>query len=231
MLISAIIAQVRENILEDSASYWTDDELVVHANRCIKDLWRAISNQYQDYFLSVNEAVNMAASATELSSVPADVSIVRGLEPKLLSTYPNVRFVYRKWNDDDFQSARAMDAFNPNEGGTIRWCITGAGAPVGTPTIRVAPALTTAMLVRLSYIPTVPTVTTASENPIPGESDDALIDWITAHALSKDKEGLQPDAVWMKKYSTEKDNILVFLAPRQQAEQQVVEGVFEAFWE
>lgn len=225
-LISALISQARETLLEDTPSLWSDDELVVIANRGIKDLWRAINNQYQDYFLTINETVALAANGTALTNVPADCSVVRGLEQKDLSTYPNLFFEFAPWNSVAFQSARAADAFDPTTGGKILWCVIGAGAPVAAPTIRVAPAPSTALTIRLSYIPTVPTVTAASDNPIPGESDQALVDWILAHALAKDTEGQMPNAAYLTLYKTEKENILVSLAPRQQDTEQVVEDFF-----
>lgn len=225
-LISALLTQARETLLEDTPAYWSDDELVVITNRGVKDLWRAINNQYQDYFLTISESVALAANGTALTSVPTDCSVVRGLEQRDLSTYPNVTFDFCQWNDPRFQSARAQQAFDPNTGGTILWCVIGAGAPVAAPTIRVAPACSTALTIRLSYIPTVPTVTASSDNPIPGESDQALVDWIIAHALAKDTEGQMPNPAWLALYKTEKENILVSLAPRQQDTQQVVEDFF-----
>jgi len=232
-LISALVEQARKPLLETAevtGGFWTDAELVEIANRGIKDLWRAINNQYQDYFLTIDDTnVTLAANGTSLSGVPSDVSVVRGLEQKDLSTYPSLFFEFCKWNDARFQSARAADAFDPSLGGTVLWCVLGAGAPVAAPTIRVAPAVSTALTMRLSYIPTVPTVALIDDNPIPGESDQALVNWIVAHALAKDTEGQMPNVAWLAMYKTEKENILVSLAPRQQDTEQVVEDIFAPF--
>jgi hypothetical protein len=230
--ISVIVSEARKTLLEPAevaGGFWTDAELVAIVNKGIKDLWRAINNQYQDYFLTINETVALAANGTALTSVPDDCSVVRGLEQKDLSTYPNLVFDFCAWNDPKFQSARASQAFDPALGGTVLWCVIGAGAPVAAPTIRVAPAVSTALTIRLSYIPVVPTVVAGDNNPIPGESDDALIAWLIAHAISKDTEGQMPNVAWLAKYKTEKENILVSLAPRQQDSQQVVEDVFAAY--
>jgi hypothetical protein len=213
--ISVIVSEARKTLLEPAevaGGFWTDAELVAIVNKGIKDLWRAINNQYQDYFLTINETVALAANGTALTSVPDDCSVVRGLEQKDLSTYPNLVFDFCAWNDPKFQSARASQAFDPALGGTVLWCVIGAGAPVAAPTIRV-----------------VPTVVAGDNNPIPGESDDALIAWLIAHAISKDTEGQMPNVAWLAKYKTEKENILVSLAPRQQDSQQVVEDVFAAY--
>jgi hypothetical protein len=230
MTLTQIIEAVRETLLEDTPSLWSNDELVVIINRGVKDLWRAIKNQYQDYFLTISEVVALAANGTALTSVPTDCSVVRGLEQVDLATYPNLTFEFAPWNSDAFQSARAANAFDPYEGGKILWCVIGAGAPVAAPTIRVAPASSRALTIRLSYIPTVPTLVIGDTNPIPGEADQALIDWTIAHAKAKDTEGLTADPTWLALYKAEKENILVSLAPRQQDSETVVADFFAPYW-
>lgn len=228
--ISAILEQVREPLLEDTASFWTDAELLVIINRGIKDLWRAINNQFQDFFLTVDDTnVTLAANGTSLTGVPADCSIVRSLEQKDLATYPNVVFKFAPWNSPEFQSARAMSAFDPYEGGTILWCVVGAGAPVAAPTIRVAPPSSRALAMRLSYVPTLATMTALDNNPIPGEADQALVNWTVAYAKAKDTEGGMPDPAWLSLYKAEKENVLVSLDPRQQDSERVVEDFFAPY--
>jgi hypothetical protein len=77
-------------------------------------------------------------------------------------------------------------------------------------------------------VPTIPTLVGATTNPIPGQSDQALIAWVTAHALGKQANQV-PDAGWMTVYKVEKDNILLFVAPRQDDEPDVAEAIFEGY--
>jgi hypothetical protein len=231
-LLSALVAQARKHLNEPTASFWTDQEIADHMNMAIKDLWRALNDNYQDFFLT-NDATNVsqAASATTLSGVPADVAIVRGLEPRDLQTYGGIKYEALNYMHPRFQAARSESAVDPLQGGKIYFWITGAGAPIAAPTIYVAPALSTALPLRLVYVPTLSAVALAGANPIPGESDQALIAWAVAHSLAKRKESQVPDGDWLTIYSTEKAHILTSLTPRQTQDEEVAEALFEAWWQ
>ena len=199
--LSTIITNVRTNLQESTAKLWTDAEIVVHLNAGIKDLWRALNTQYQDFFFTTTTAVTYTASAETLSNVPAGVS-------------------------DEFISARASADQDPSNSGRIYFCATGAGAPTAAPTIYLAPQLSAALTLRLSYIPVIATLTSANDNPVPGESDRALECYATAFCRAKITEGNAPDAEWLALYATEKANILVAVAPRQEVTDQIAESVF-----
>jgi hypothetical protein len=222
-----ILAHARIHLVEATAFYWTDAELIVHLNLGIKDLWRAISDNFQDYFFTVSNTVSMAASATTLSSVPTDVAKVNSIEPVDMESYPSMVFFPRSYNSPDMQNARARSAIDASQVGPIYYAMTGAGAPIGAPTIYVAPKISAAVTLSMCYVPTTPTIVAADSNPVPGESDDGLIAWVVAHALAREREDRKPDPDWIAKYSTEKQNILTFLTPRQNDEPDVVEGVHE----
>lgn len=222
-----ILAHARVHLVEATAFYWADAELVTHLNLGIKDLWRAISDNFQDYFFEVSEAVVMAANASTLSSVPTNVAKVLLIEPVSQESYPSMKFFPRSYNSNDAQVARAAAASDPGQLGPVYYSITGAGAPVGAPTIHVAPKSSAAVSLRMAFTPTTPTIVAADNNPVPGESDDALIAWVVAHALAREREDRKPDPDWIAKYSTEKTNILTFLTPRQNDEPDVAEGVHE----
>lgn len=224
--LSTILANVRINLLETTAKLWTDAEIVSHLNSGIKDLWRALNTQYQDFFFATSTAVTYTASAETLSSVPAGVSTILGLELADPTLYPGLVFVYKNYNSDEFIAARAGADQDPTTMGRVYFCATGAGAPTGAPTIYIAPQLSAALTLRLSYIPVVGTLTSANDNPIPGESDKALECWATAMARSKIREEQTPDPEWLALYATEKTNILVAVAPRQEVTDQIAESVF-----
>jgi hypothetical protein len=229
VLISAIVARARTLMVATGDVFWTDAELIEHAQAAVKDLWRAISNQHQDYFFTTDPGVSMEANSGTLTDVPENVSIVLGIEPVDPNTYRTLNFFPRRYTHPEMIAARARPAGDPESTGPIYYAPTGAGGPVGAPTIYVAPKITVTVPLRLTYIPTIPTITADTENPVPGESDDAIVAWVTAHGLGKQNNNV-PDAVWMSKYGTEKGNILLFVAPRQDDEPDVAEAMFEDLW-
>ena len=114
-----------------------------------------------------------------------------------------------------------------NAAGVIFYDVSGAGTPVGTPTILVAPPLSSALNLRFVYNPSLAAMTTSSTNPIPGESDKALVAYTVAFARSKERDDRSPDPNWIAVYSTEKQSILARITPRQEQEAEYVDGMFE----
>lgn len=212
--------------------FWDDQHLLDILNRGIRDLQRAINDNYQDYFLTIDETnVSQAANATSLTGVPADVGIVRGIEARTLSDYPHLHYFPKGYMEPEFQSARAATAQDPQGGGNVYYHVRGAGGPVGAPTIDVAPKLSTTVLLRLVYIPTFTAEKVASDdNPIPGDSDWALAAWTVAYVLADEREEHEPDPSWIQVYATEKANILTAITPRQTDEPDVAEAMFEEYW-
>lgn len=234
-LISAIVTGVRYKLLETTASFWTDAELITHANDAVKDLWRAISDVHEDYFWTVTSdsvsPVTMAASTLALTNVPAGVAKVLGIEPVSQSSYPSMNFFPRRFTHPDMIAARNASAGDPGSAGKTYYSITGAGAPIAAPTIYAAPMVTSAVLLRLTYVPVAATLISSDANPIPGESDTAIKNYVIAHALAKERPDRKPDPDWLALYATEKTNILVFVKPRQEDEPEVAEGVHDMFQE
>jgi hypothetical protein len=226
-----LLTAARDKLLESTENFWTDAELLRHLNFGIKDLWRAISDNQQDYFFTTATGITMAASTSTLSGLPTDVAKVLGIEPVTMESYPALKFFPRKYNAPDMQAQRALPAQDPTSTGPIFYAVTGAGAPIGAPTIYVAPIVSSAVPLRLMYTPTTPTIVAANANPVPGESDDALVAWIVAHALGREREDRKPDPDWLSKYANEKKNILTFLAPRQEDEPDYAEAIFELWTE
>lgn len=230
--VQSIVTQVRRHLRESAEVFWSDDELVDIVNRGIRDLFRAINDNYQNYFVTVDaSSVTHPASSDELSGVPADVGIVRGIEPADLGTYNALFYKPKDYNHFDFQTARSQSqTMDPAQGATIWYAVMQAGAPVGAPTIKVAPQLSSAVTLRLTYVPALADVVLADNNPIPGESDQALINWTVAYARAKEKPDSLPDAGWLQLYATEKQSILISLTPRQTDEEDLAEAIFEDLW-
>lgn len=231
MTVTQLIVEVRDKLLEGTASFYTDARLVAHINAAIADLWRAIADNFQDYFFSVSTSVTLAASANVLANVPTDVAKIGGIEPLQLSSYGSLKFRPADYNSAQFQNARAADPLDASGGGIIYYAPTGAGGPVGAPVIYIAPAVSSAIGIRLIYTPTVPQVSVAGNeaNPVPGQSDQAIISFVVAHALAREREDRKPDPDWLGLYATEKANILTFLAPRQNDEPDVAEGLHDVY--
>lgn len=223
---------VRQKLDEPMPRFWSSDEITQIIIAGIKDLWRDVVNLKQEHFMTINTSVSIAAEATSLSSVPTDIHKILLIEPADLSTttaYSGLSFRPLEYNDPKFQAARAQDSQDPS-GQVVYYAITGAGSPVGAPTIRVAPKLNSAVTLALSYVPTVETLTAQSNVPIPGEVDNALVAWAMAYARAKENENRTPDPEWLMNYEREKQHILQSLGVRQHQEDQITQALFEDLW-
>jgi hypothetical protein len=237
-LITSIITQVRRQLVELTARFWTDDELKDILKLGVMDLWGAILDLHQDHYFNVVETegadgVRLDAGASQLTNVPDDCFRVMLIEPLRTNLDPfgglACAFVPRKYNHPDFISARSWaNDESALTAGVIYYDVTGPGAPVAAPVIRIAPRISTTVKLRLAYYPMLDVNDT---NPVPGGSDNALKAWTIAYANAK--EGPQgsriPDAGWLSVYATEKQTILTRMTPRQEQEADVVDGLFDNY--
>lgn len=233
--MGALVTRVRTNLLEPAdrpgRKLWSDDDILAELNDGMWDLQKAIDALYQDYYFTTNSTdVTIVANATTVQGVPGDVMIVRGLEPRVPASYPFLEFQFKPYTSPAFMQARSLPAQDPTQLSIMLAAITGAAGPVGPPTIHIAPSPTSAVPLRLTYIPNLPAKTAEQANPIPGQSDKALICYATAYCRAKITEGNAPDPDWLALYATEKQNLIVALAPRQEQDDQVAEGLFEDLW-
>lgn len=222
---------------ETVASFWSSQELIDSCNLGIKDLWGAYTDLHQEHFLTMDTtAVGASAATATLSGVPTDVFRVLLIEPTDVSSTGSMRgiqFVPRDYNSKDFAQARSMGSVDATQSQVIYYTISQAGAPVGAPTIHIAPTFSSALAagsLRLVYIPVVAAKTSSDSNPIPGESDNALIAWMIAYAKAKQREDGAPDPGWIAVYATEKQNLLTRSTPRQEQEPEYVEAMFQDEW-
>lgn len=223
----------RQRLNEIAPRFWSSDEMTSFIVSGIKDLWRDIADLKQEHFLTIDTTnVSLPASTGTLSGVPADVHKVYLIEPRdvtVNSSNTNLVFMPAEYNDNRVRAARTNSAVDPSNG-LIYYSITSQGSPVGAPVIYCAPMVTSAVNLTFSYVPTLPTLTTASNVPIPGEVDNALVAWTVAYARAKERADFSPDPAWLQIYATEKAHILESLGLRQYQEPQFVEALFESEW-
>lgn len=223
----------RRHLEEVTAKFWTSAELIDIEIAGIKDLWRDIVMLKQEHFLTVDTTnVTLAANTATLTGVPADVFKVYMIEPLDGSTDSNnvgLAFKPLDYNHPKFLAARGTDAIDPSNA-TIYYAVHAAGSPVAAPTIRIAPQVTAAVTLRFTYIPTIGTLTSASNVPIPGDADNALVAWTVAYARAKEREDRMPDPGWFETYIGEKTRLLNSLGVRQVQEPIFVDALFEEQW-
>lgn len=229
--LQTILNMTRDALNEAVPRFWSDAELLRYMNRGIRDAWRQISVTNQNYQFSINTSVTLAANASTLSGVPSDLSVLFQIEPVDLIANP-INFVGKEYTSAEFQNARANDqSHDPQQPGVIYYCVTGAGAPVAAPTVYVAPQVSAEVTLAIAYRPTIGAELAATGTvPLPGELDQALVHWTTAHALGRERGDAAPDTMRMQLYQRELDVILVAITPRDEQEDQVVSAMFEPYW-
>lgn len=238
-LLSTIETSARRHLNETTASFWSSAEIIDIVNQGIRDLWRDIVDLKQEHFLTFDTTnVSLAADTATITGVPADVHKVYMIEPRDVSTTSanrNLHFEPLDYNHVRFQNARSSSNIDP-QNGTIYYAIAGAGSPAddsggATSTrIYVAPKVSSAVTLQFVYVPTLAVRVAAQVNPIPGESDNALIAWIVAFARAKEREDRSPDPAWLAIYATEKNHLLQSLGLRQYQEPTIVDGLYDAYW-
>lgn len=244
--LKAIVARTRTQILAPLVQtgaigpdlFWSDDELLAHVLAGCRDLWRALVDLHQEHFLIIDVTnVSYQSGNEQLTGVPPDVLRVLMVQPRDTSSSSLVRqlrFKPRRYTSTDFLTALSRDPLDAGQPGDIYYAIVNAGSPVMAPAVYIAPKLTSSVLLRFVYIPTLPaTLNADSMNPIPGESDHALMAWTAAYALGKQNGGdgpFTPDPTWLAVYSTEKQSVMVISEPRQEQEPVVVRGVFDELY-
>lgn len=232
-LMSTLVARARQTLLEPAQvtnGFWTDAELLAHGNSAVKDLWKGFIDLFQDHFVTFDITnMSIAANASSVTGVPADLFRVKTLKPRTLGTSSSNKglvFQCRTLTHPDFVQAEAMGPISPRDS-VVFYAVVNAGAPVGAPTIKLAPTLSSAVLLDVSYVPTLADVALGGTNPIPGESDTAITHWIIAMARAKEREDRGPDPEHLSIYATEKRNLLIVDVPRSEQDNDVVQG----FWE
>lgn len=221
------------NVTGLSTPFWSSAELIGIIGDGIRDLWRDIVDLKQEHYLTIdNTNVSLAANATSLSGVPSDVHKVYMIEPRDLTesgSNNRLSFVPADYNSSKFQAARSMSAIEATNN-VIYYAIHQQGAPVGAPTVLIAPTTTAAVNLSFCYVPTLGTLSSGSTVPIPGEADGALVAWTIAFARAKEREDRSPDEGWLVIYASEKSHLLQSLGRREYQENSFAEAIWEQYW-
>ena len=228
--LADIITEVRLQLREPEADFWSDAELLGIMKHGIHDLWGAFLDVHGEHYLTVDVTnVSITANESELTGVPLNCFRVQYIGPRdttVNGTAPNLRFVPRKFNSPEFEYARSLVASEATSLEVIYYAVSGEGSPVAAPVIRFAPELSSNLNLMLAYNQT---LEIGPINPIPGQSDHALKAWTLAYAKAKETESGMPDAGWLSIYATEKQSILTRITPRQEQEPEYVAGMFEGW--
>jgi hypothetical protein len=174
--ISSIITQVRRQLIETKKGrrFWDDDELKDIFKLGVMDLWGAILDLHQDHYFKVIEGddarpVILEAGKSVLTNVPEDCFRVMLIEPNdttVTDTTGGVVFAPRKYNHPDFITARTLGSLDSAvTAGIIYYDVTGPGAPIAAPVIRVAPKIGSNLTLRFAYYPM---LEVDDINPVPG---------------------------------------------------------------
>lgn len=232
--IASILKQVRSQLIEPTARFWSDAELIAIMRLGALDLWGAILDLHQDHYFKIAQ-VWLRANQWELSGIPPDCFRITLLEPfdtSSMATARQILFTPKKYKESDFAVARTQDPVDPGAlpARTIYYQIVGEGSPLGPPTVLTAPQISADVAVRMAYNPNIwPDGATLETNPVPGNSDNALKAWTIAFARAKETDDRQPDQGWLGVYATEQQKLLTRLTPREEQEPDVVEDLFQGF--
>lgn len=209
--------------------FWDDNELTAILIDGCKDLWRAIIDLHRNHFATEDaSSMSIAASGTSVTGVPTDLFRVLMIEPRDITqtgSQRNVVFRPKPFQSNAWQAKRSMGSVSPGET-EFFYDLINAGSPVAAPTIKIVPAPSSAISLRVLYVNTLAALTEESNNPIPGESDNALIAWGVAHGRAHEREDRMPDPAWLAIYATDKQSLLTAMTPRQEQEIEIVEDVF-----
>lgn len=231
--LSAIETLVRQRLIEPSANFWTSDELTQLCVAGIRDLWRSIVDLKGEHFLRQMTDVYYPQNSDRLANLPNNsIHKIYLIEPANMSANSaNVGLLFspRPYKNRLFQLARSQDPISPAND-TIWYDIAGAGGPADGITVFCAPQVTSNVPLNFLYIPTLGAMDQNSVNPIPGESDNALVAWTVAYARAKERDDRMPDPAWLQVYSTEKQNLLQSLGLREYQEASYVDAQFEEYW-
>lgn len=240
--LGAIVTRTRTQILAPLVQsgaispdlFWDDAELLAHTIAGCKDLWRALVDLYQDHFVRINTTLVLPAAADALTGVPADLFRILHLTPLNTNADTGSPVRFRKAGGGltglDFTAAMARNSLDTSSGGLVYYALVNAGSPVMKPEIQTAPRVNAVVACRLVYVPTLPgTLTLESVNPIPGESDHALMAWSASYALGKQNSDgtFAPEPTWLQVYATEKESIKIVSEPRDASAPVVRRGVFD----
>ena len=200
--LSAMRTAVRDNLDEDTASFWTNPQLTRMINRAKDRVWVEVRKLKDDYFLlnrsSTDGTVTILGESYATSSfqIPSGNTFTRTLPPDfsemkrievITSDYEDVQFFYRDFADFNFRSLRAITSDQTPS--SFLFDI------VAERTLAYAPRSSIALDLRLWYVPILADLSDdGNEMEMPHPLYLAVESYATATAQIKDRDGNA--AVW-----------------------------------
>lgn len=230
-----LVRQVRQNLNEAQPRFWSDTEIFEKLVAGAKFLWKKIVDLDMGHFDVIDVTnVSLSASTSTLSGVPADCFRVKLIEPRDTSSAAgsagSTIFLPKKYNSREMVEARTWTSQDVTSPTVIYYDLMMEGTPIAAPTVQVAPQISSPLTLRFVYQKAFPIVSDDLTNPIPGESDMALVAYATAFARAKLPAVGMPDPGWLEVFKAESQALITALTPRQIQEPEVAEGMFEDRW-
>jgi len=228
--VAELLLDVRTNLDENTASFWTDTQLIAYINQAQEMVWSRVKSLKSDYFdvqrsstdgsvTILTESYDCAgfaiAASTTSYTLPPDFDEMKLIEC-LTSGYEGTAFTFADMTAPAFRTLLAVvDAQDP----TTFLCDI-----IGERTWIVAPKVSRALDIRLTYTPILGTLTAETDTlQVPHPLWLAVVDYATARAMRKDR-----DASFLMWEQAAEKHLATFFAShaRQIQDAEVVEGLF-----
>ena len=198
---TVLLAQLRLNLDEPTASFWTDAELMGYTNRAKDRVQAEVRKLKADYFDLQRTSADGTVTIVGESYATSGFAIVAGtrnytlppdiLEMKLIecitTNYEQVRFVFADLTKAEHRAVREITT-NQSPSRFLVWLF-------GERTMTIAPLSDTALDLRLTYTPMIPDLSTGSDTlEMPHPLYIAVEAYATSTALKKDRA--TEAAVW-----------------------------------
>jgi hypothetical protein len=229
--VTQVLLDVRSNLDEASASFWSDTQLTAFINHAYHLVWMEVKRIKADYFTvertSLDGSITILGETYATSSfalvasttrytLPPDVAEVKNLEC-ITSGYEAVLFTFRDQTDPQFQALRQWaDAVEP----------TGFLVDLtGERTMVIAPKPNRALDLRLTYVPILDNLTTGTDTlQLPHPLWLAVVDYATARAMRMDRD---PSFVMWEQAGAGHISRWIGSHARQVQDPEYVRGTFE----
>lgn len=228
--VAELLVDVRTNLDENTASFWTDVQLIAYISQAQEMVWSRVKSLKSDYFdvqrRSTDGTVTILAesydcagfalaASTTSYTLPPDMDELKLIEC-VTTGYEGVRFTFADMTTPAFRALLAVtDAQEP--GGFLCDLI-------GERTWIVAPKANRALDIKLTYTPILGTLSATTDTlQVPNPLWLAVVDYATARAQRKDR-----DASFLMWEQAAEGHMARFFAShaRQTQDVEVVEGLF-----
>lgn len=191
--VTQVLRDVRTNLDENAASFWTDAQLIAYIDQAYTLVWLEVKRVKADYFTvertSLDGAVTILGESYDTSSfrlaagttrytLPPDVAEIKLVEC-ITSGYEQVVFTFRDLTHPNFQGLRQWTSSVDPTGFLVDL--------MGERTMVIAPTPNRALDLRLNYVPILDSLTTGTDTlQLPHPLWLAVVDLATKRAQMKD---------------------------------------------